>query len=156
VTEALATLRMRVFQVQKQAVIARLPTNPAHGTIALAVIEITTTTARTGTGPTARTGTGPTAEIETTIAMRTAETDTAILTEGTVTEASEPTTAVLPTTGGNLRVGSMGNVAVMTVETAAQILVAGRTMTDRVTVRSDVIAAVAVAGEDNPEVPLLL
>jgi hypothetical protein len=145
---ALANLRMRGFQVHEQAVIVRLPTNLAHGTDALAAIGITTMTARTGTEQTA--------EIETATATRTAEADTAILTEGTVTEASEGTSAVRRTTGGNLRVGSMGNVAVMTVEIAAQILVAGRTMTDRVTVRSDVIAAVAVAGADNPEVPLLL
>jgi hypothetical protein len=148
VTEALATLRMRVFQVHEQAVIARLPTNLVHGTIALAVIEITTMTARTGTGRTA--------EIETEIVTRTAEADTAIRTEGTVTEASDLTTAVWRTTGGNLRVGNMGNAAVMTVGTAAQIPIAGRAMTGRVTALSDVSAAVAAAGADNPEVLLLL
>jgi hypothetical protein len=141
---------MRVFQVHEQAVIARLPTNLAHGTIALVVIGITTMTARTGTGQTA--------EIGTAIVSRTAEADTASPTEGTVTVASDLTTAVRRTTGGNLRVGSMGNAAVMTVEIAAQTLVAGRAMTDRVTVRSDVIAAVAVAvaGAEWPEIPLLL
>jgi hypothetical protein len=139
---------MRVFQVHEQAVIARLPTNLAHGTIALAVIGITTMTARTGTEQTA--------EIETATATRTAEADTAILTEGTVTEASEGTTAGRRTTGGNLRVGSMGNAAVMTVETVSQILTAGQILTGEVMVRSDVNAAVAVAGADNPEVPLLL